>query len=69
MRQEAGRWANNRVENSLVRFRRIRGLLTIAAVHASVSAHFNQERSPSSRNVFKLNRSVALAEWRQFGAA
>lgn len=73
-RQETGRWANNRAENShlpfrrreraMLRFRRMRSLQKFAAVHASVSNHFNQERSLSSRTSFKLNRAAALAEWR-----
>ena len=40
-----------------------------AAVHSSVSNHFNLDRSLSSRDNFKLNRAAALAEWRQLGAA
>jgi len=77
--QETGRWANNRVENShqplrrreraMLRFRRMRSLQKFAAVHASVSNHFNQERSLSSRHIFKVNRTAALEEWRQLGAA
>jgi putative transposase len=77
--QSTGRWLNNRVENShltlrrrqraMLRFRRMRSLQTFAAVHASVSNHFNQERSLSSRNIFKLNRTAALEEWRQLCAA
>jgi putative transposase len=73
-RQETGRWANNRVENShlpfrrreraMLRFRRMRSLQKFASVHASVTNHFNQERSLSSRHLFKLNRAAALAEWR-----
>ena len=35
-----------------------------ASVHATVFNHFNQERSLSSRTVFKLKRAAALAEWR-----
>jgi len=76
--QETGRWANNRVENShqplrrreraMLRFRRMRSLQKFAAVHASVSNHFNQERSLSSRHIFKVNRTAALEEWRQLGA-
>jgi putative transposase len=72
-RQETGRWANNRVENShlpfrrreraMLRFRRMRSLQKFASVHASVTNHFNQERSLSSRHLFKLNRAAALAEW------
>jgi putative transposase len=73
-RQETGRWMNNRAENphlpfrrrerSMLRFRRMRSLQKFAAVHASVSNHFNQGRSPSNRYHFKLNRTAALAEWR-----
>ena len=73
-RQETGRWLNNRAENShlpfrrreraMLRFRRIRSLQKFAAVHASVSNHFNLERSLSSRNLFKQNRAAALTEWR-----
>ena len=78
-RQVTGRWLNNRVENShlplrrreraMLRFRRMRSLQTFAAVHSSVYNHFNQERSLSSRNTFKANRTAALAEWRQLGTA
>ena len=73
-RQETGRWLNNRAENShlpfrrreraMLRFRRMRSLQKFAAVHASVQNHFNQERSLSSRPLFKANRAAALAEWR-----
>jgi putative transposase len=78
-RQETGRWQNNRAENShlpfrrreraMLRFRRMRSLQMFVAVHASVFNHFNQERSLTSRTIFKRNRAVALAEWRQLGAA
>ena len=78
-RQETGRWLNNRAENShlpfrrreraMQRFRSMRSLQKFAAVHAFVSNHFNQERSLYSRANFKLNRTAALAEWRQLGAA
>src|SRR5210317_1714478 len=74
-RQETGRWLNNRAENShlpfrrreraMLRFRRMRSLQKFAAVHSSVHNHFNQERHLYSRQNFKLNRAVALAEWRQ----
>lgn len=73
-RQETGRWADNRAENShlpfrrweraMLRFRRVRSLQKFAAVHASVSNHFNLERSLSSRPHFKANRAAAIAEWR-----
>lgn len=48
----------------MLRFRRLPSLQKFAAVHASVSNHFNQERNLSRRDIFKRNRAVALAEWR-----
>lgn len=73
-RQETGRWANNRAENShlpfrrreraMLRFRQMRSLQKFASVHASVYNHFNQERALYSRQNFKTNRAAALAEWR-----
>ena len=73
-RQETGRWPNNRAGNSrlpfrrreraMLRFRRMRSLQKFAAVHASIYNLFNSERSLQSRSNFKLNRAVALAEWR-----
>ena len=35
-----------------------------ATVHAFVSNHFKRERSLSSRNLFKLNRTAALNKGR-----
>ncbi|WP_104018941.1 IS6 family transposase [Roseovarius nitratireducens] len=77
--KEMGRWTNNRAENShlpfrgreraMQRFRQIRCLQKFASVHASVHNHFNQERSLSSRSIFKQNRAAALAEWRGLFAA
>ena len=73
--QECGRWRNNRTENSLQpfrrrergtqRFRAVRTLQKFAAVHASVHNHFNNDRHLNPRDIFKQNRSAALAEWRQ----
>jgi putative transposase len=78
-RQQTSRWINNRAENShlpfrrrrraMLRFRRMRSLQKFAAVHGSVYNHFNQERHLYSRENFKLNRTVALAEWRLLGTA
>jgi putative transposase len=61
--QETGRWTNNRAENShlpfrrreraMARFRRLRSLQKFASVHASVSNHFNQDRSLTGRDHFK----------------
>ncbi len=53
----------------MLRFRRMRSLQKFAAVHASVHNLFNTERSLYSRANFKLNRAVALAEWRGLLAA
>ena len=78
-RLETSRWVNNRAENShlpfrrreraMLRFRRMRSLQRFAALHASVSNHFNQERRLSSRRLFKQNRAAALTEWRGLCAA
>jgi putative transposase len=48
-------------------FRRIGSLQKLAAVHASVLKHFDQERGLFSLDIFKTNRASALAEWRYFG--
>jgi putative transposase len=50
-------------------FRRMRSLQNFVSVHASVHNQFNQARHFYSRQNFKLNRTAALAEWRQLGAA
>ena len=73
-KQEVGRWANNRAENShqpfrrreraMLRFRRMKTLQKFASVHGSVTTHFNQERHLISREHYKERRSAALAEWR-----
>ncbi len=49
-------------------FRRMRTLQRFASVHSSVFNHFNQERSLSSRHIFKANRAATSDEWRQTGA-
>ena len=76
--QECGRWLNNRVENShqpfrrregaMAKFRDIKTLQKFASVHASIHNHFNQERHLNRRNIFKQNRSAAMADWRQLVA-
>jgi putative transposase len=78
-RQACGRWLNKRVENSYLpfrrreramqHFRRMRSLQKFVSVHSSVFNHFNQDRSLSKRDHFKLNRTAALAEWRDLCAA
>ncbi|MDA5095237.1 IS6 family transposase [Aliiroseovarius sp. KMU-50] len=76
--QSTGRYLNNRIENShlpfrrreraMSRFRRMRSLQKFVAIHSSVFNHFNQDRSLSKREHFKLNRTVALSEWRSLCA-
>ncbi len=78
-KQETGRWLNNRGENShqpfrrreqaMLGFRSMRSLQKFVSVQSSVSNHFNQERHLYSRAKFKLNRTAALAEWRQLCSA
>ena len=73
--QECGVWLNNRAENShqpfrrreraMAKFRCPGTLQKFAAIHASVHNHFNQDRHLQARENFKLNRSDALAQWRQ----
>ena len=68
-KQQAGRWLNNRAENShlpfrrreraMSRFRRMHCLQKFASVHSFVHKHFDQERHLYSRDKFKLNRTAA----------
>jgi putative transposase len=72
--QECGRWLNNRAENShqpyrrreraMQRFRTVRTLQKFAAAHASIHNHLNHDRHLDRRDIFKQNRTAALAEWR-----
>ena len=72
-KQEVGRHANNRVENShlpfrrreraMLRFRQMKSLQKFASVHANLHNHFNQERHLVSRQEYKSRRAAALAEW------
>ena len=72
-KQEVGRWANNRVENShlpfrrreraMLRFRQMGSLQKFASVHANVHNHFGLERHLIDRQAYKERRSAALAEW------
>ena len=72
-KREVGRWANNRVENShlpfrrreraMLRFRQMKTLQKFASVHANVHNHYHQERHLVDRKTYKERRSAALAEW------
>ena len=74
-RQEVGRHANNRAENShlpfrrreraMLRFRQMKTLQKFASVHANVNNLFNLERHLIDRQTYKQRRSAALAEWQQ----
>ncbi len=71
-KQEVGRWANHRVENShlpfrrrgraMLRFRQMKSLQKFASVHANVHNHFNLDRHLTDRQTYKTARSAALAE-------
>ena len=77
-KQEVGRWANNRVENShlpfrrrertMLRFRRMKTLQKFASVHANVHNHFNLDRHLVDRQTFKERRVAALAEWQSLAS-
>ena len=77
-RQETGCWLNNRAENShqpfrrreraMAKFRSAKSLQKFVSIQASVHNHFNHERHLRSRQNFKFDRSLALAEWRQIAA-
>jgi putative transposase len=77
-RHVCGRWLNNRAENShqpfrrregaMARFRDIKTLQKFASVHVPIHNHFALDRHLNNRDIFKQNRSAALAEWRQLAA-
>ena len=76
--QEVGRWGNNRAEHShlpfrrreyaMLKFRQMRSLQKFVSIHSSVQNHFNQERHLIDREIFKLQRNAALAEWQHLCA-
>jgi putative transposase len=75
---EVGRRLNNRAENShqpfrrreraMQRFRSMKTLQKFSSVHAQLHNHFNQERNLVTREIYKQQRSAALAEWRALAA-
>ena len=72
-KQEVGRWANNRVENShlsfrrreraMLRFRRMACLQKFASSYSNVHNYSNSQRHLVDRTTYKHLRSAALAEW------
>jgi hypothetical protein len=69
---------NYRVENShqpfrrraraMAKFRSAKSLEKFVSIQSSVHNHFNQECHLRNRQIFKLNRSTALAERRKIAA-
>ena len=74
-RHSTGRWFNNRADNShqpfrrreraMANFRSAKSLQKFVSIHSSIHDHFNQERHLYHCQTFKVNRTAALAEWRQ----
>ena len=52
----------------MARFRDVATLQKFAAALASIHNHFDQDRHLNRRDLFKQNRSIALAEWREMMA-
>ena len=52
----------------MAKFRSTESLQKFASIHASIHNHVNQERHLYDRQTFKLNRTAALAEWRDLVA-
>ena len=77
-RQAIGRWANNRVENShlpfrrreraMLRFRQMKSLQKFASVRANIHNHFSLERHLIDRQTYRERRSAALAEWQELAS-
>jgi len=73
-KQEVGRRANNRAENShlpfkrreraMLRFRQMKTLQKFSSVHAAFHNQFNQDRHLISRETYKAQGSAGLAEWK-----
>jgi putative transposase len=52
----------------MARFKSLKSLQKFAAAHASIHNNFNRDRHLNSREIFKLNRAAALAEWHKLAA-
>ncbi len=52
----------------MAKFRDIKTLQKFVSVHASIHNHFNHDRHLNRRDIFKQDRSAALAVWRQLAA-
>ena len=77
-RPTTGRWLNKRAgnlhqpfqrrERAMTKCRSTKSLQNFASMHASLHNHVNQERDLCNREMFRLNRAAAVAQWRQIGA-
>ncbi len=47
----------------MAKFRDVKTLQKFTSVRASLHDHSNQDRHLNRRDIFKQNRSAALAEW------
>ncbi len=59
-RQEVGRWANNRVENSHLPFRQMKTLWKSASAHANIHNRFNLERHLTDRLIYRERAAQAV---------
>ena len=53
----------------MLRFRRMRSLQKLAAVHSSIHTHFNKAGGLSRKDNFKAKRTATLAAWHQHDEA
>lgn len=49
----------------MVKFRDVKTLQKFASVHTTIHNHFNLDRHLIPGDIYKQNRSAALAEWRE----
>jgi putative transposase len=52
----------------MAKFRYVKTLQKFASIHAMIHNHFNHDRHLNRRDIYKQNRTVALAEWHQLAA-
>jgi putative transposase len=77
-KQEAGRHANNRCENShlafrrrertMLRFRQMKALQKFASVYANIHNHFALERHLIDRQTYNERRLATFAEWQSLAS-
>tara|TARA_R110002126_G_scaffold25224_3_gene86603 strand:- start:3280 stop:3603 length:324 start_codon:yes stop_codon:yes gene_type:complete len=77
--QNTTQYHNNKCENShlpflrreraIQKFRSAATLQKLATIHGLIYNHFNHERHPETRQVYKQKRAAALTEWCEICAA